>query len=237
MTRRMIAAAIALPLLIGIGPALAAGPGKGGHISVTGEGTVSAAPDIATINVGVITTAPEAKAAVEANSAASAKLHETLAANGIAAADIQTARFSVYPQYENVEGRQQPEISGYTVENTVQVTVRKLDTLGQTLDLAIQAGANRVDSIVFGLADPAAATDAARHEALKDARRKAELYAADAGVTLGRLLSIKEHGAERPRPVTVGTMRAAQAAVPIAPGEQEVGVTISVSYAIAGAAE
>ena len=235
MTWRVIAAAMALLLLSGIGPALADGPHKAGHILVTGEGVVYAAPDLATINVGVVSTAPEAKAAVEANSTAAAKLHETLKANGIAAADIQTARFSVYPQYENVEGRQQPRISGYMVENSVQVTVRKLDTLGPVLDLLIENGANRVDGIAFGLAEPAVAADAARHAALEDARRKAALYAADAGVTLGRLLSIEEHGTDQPIPLSATAIRAAAPAVPIAPGEQQVGVSISVRYAIGDA--
>jgi len=228
---RAIAVAAAL-FLAGFGPALADGPHKSGHITVSGEGVVRAAPDMASINVGVVTTATEAKAAVDANSTAAAKLHETLKANGIAPEDIQTSRFSVYPVYENVEGQRQPKISGYTVENAVQVTVRKLDTLGQILDLLVASGANSVNGIEFGLSDPAAAADAARHEALKDARRKAELYAADAGVTLGRLRSIEEQGGNYPTPVAMNAMRATAQAVPIAPGEQQVSAAITVRYAI-----
>jgi uncharacterized protein YggE len=231
MTWRVSAAAMALLVVFGVGPAFAGDPHKADYIQVAGEGVVYAAPDMASVTVGVVTTAAEAKAAVDANNAAAAKLHETLKANGIAAADIQTARFSVYPQYENVEGRQQPSISGYTVENAVQVIVRRLETLGQVLDLLIGAGANRVDGVAFGLADPAAATDAARRAALKDARRKAALYAADAGVTLGRLLALEEHGGEPPMPMTARTMHAAEM-VPIAPGEQRLAVNISVRYAI-----
>jgi hypothetical protein len=163
------------------------------------------------------------------------KLLQSLAERGIAEKDIETAGFQVSPQYRHEPGRvQPPEIVGYQVSNMVQVKVRELAALGKLLDQVVREGANQLHGISFSVAEPTALQDRAREKAMADARRKAELYVKSAGAKLGRVLQIQEQLPQVPRPHNLEFARAAQAAeqVPIAPGEQEIRVSITVSYAI-----
>jgi uncharacterized protein YggE len=205
-------------------------------ITVVGSGTVSARPDMAQIHVGVVTEAPTAAKALEDNNGAMTKLFSTLDARGIAKKDVQTSSFSVAPQYKRGAHGEQLEIAGYRVSNEVAVKVRKLDSLGPVLDEVVRQGANRVQGISFSVAEPTPLFDAARRKAMADARRKAELYAKEAGVDLGRVLLIQEETPHLPRPLARGFAGAGvAAAVPIAEGEQEFGARITVTYAIGAA--
>lgn len=112
----------------------------------------------------------------------------------------------------------------------VHVKVRDLPSLGRVLDQQVAQGANSVYGIRFGLIDPAPLLDEARKRAMVDARRKAELYAAAAGLKVGRVVSVQEAGAASPRP-EVGA-RAMMSAVPVAAGEQEIQASVSVTYAL-----
>ncbi len=202
-------------------------------LTVVGSGKVSARPDMAQIQVGVVTEAPSATKALKDNSDAMARLFATLDGRGIARKDVQTSNFSVTPQYKRgPHGEQMPEIVGYRVSNAVRVKVRKLDALGQVLDAVVQQGANQVQGVSFSVAEPTALLDGARRKAVADARRKAELYAKEAGVAVGRVLLIQEQAPHVPGPLFVGAARAEAAGVPIAEGELDFGATITVTYAI-----
>ena len=98
------------------------------------------------------------------------------------------------------------------------------------LDQQVAQGANSVYGIRFGLIDPAPLLDEARKRAMADARRKAELYAAAAGLKVGRVVSVQEAGAASPRPEMAA--RAMMSAVPVAAGEQEIQASVSVTYAL-----
>jgi uncharacterized protein len=121
---------------------------------------------------------------------------------------------------------------GYQAGNDVRVRVRDLNRLGVLLDALVTAGSNQLQGISFAIDDTTALLDQARDRAVQDARRKAERYAAAAGVQVGRVLSISEAGAEIPRPLM--RMAAAEmdmgSSVPIASGEQELGVSVNVVY-------
>jgi uncharacterized protein YggE len=200
-------------------------------ITVTGSGSTSVPPDTATIFAGVVTQAPSAAMAVSANNAIMETVLRALGALGIADKDVQTTEFNVSPQYrQTTDGTRVPEIAGHEVLNRVRVTVRDLGQLGKVLDEVIKQGANRIDSIRFAIGDPAPATDEARSKAMADARRRAGVYAAAANVSVGRVLLIQESTAAIPIPRPVASLRAS--AVPIAPGEQEITVTVSVTYSI-----
>ena len=202
-------------------------------ITVVGSGKSSAKPDMAQVQVGVVNEAPLAAKALKDNNDAMARLFSTLDARGIAKKDVQTSNFSVVPQYKRgPHGEQLPEIVGYRVSNQVAVKVRKLDSLGQVLDEVVQQGANQVQGVSFSVAEPTPLLDEARRKAVADARRKAELYAKEAGVEVGRVLLIQEETPHVPRQLAMG-FGAAGAAVPIAEGEQEFGTSITVTYAIA----
>ena len=108
--------------------------------------------------------------------------------------------------------------------------VRKLADLGRLLDTLVSQGANSLGGIAFSIADPAPLLKEARTKAIADAKQKAQVFAAAAGVKLGRVLFIRDTAAGVPRPVAARAM--AGASVPIAPGEQELEASVSVTYAL-----
>jgi uncharacterized protein YggE len=202
-------------------------------LTVVGSGKVSARPDMVQIQLGVVTEAPSATKALKDNNDAMTKLFATLEGRGTARKDVQTSNFSVTPKYKRgPHGEQLPEIVGYQVSNAVRVKVRKLDALGQVLDEVVQQGANQVHGVTFAVAEPTPLLDEARRKAVADAHRKAELYAKEAGVKVGRVLLIQEQTPHLPGPPLVGLARAEAAGVPIAEGELDFGATVTVTYAI-----
>jgi uncharacterized protein len=200
-------------------------------VTVAGSGTVSAAPDQAEITTGVVTQAPTAAQALAVNSQAMERLLQALGGLGIAPRDIQTTNISVSPQRRPPKEGQAPEITGYEVTNQVRVKVRDLTRLGRVLDQQVGQGANLVYGIHFGLQEPNPLLDEARKRAMADARRKAELYAAAAGLKVGRVLAIQEAGVTPPRPEPTSRMTMS-AAVPVAPGEQEIQASVTVTFTL-----
>lgn len=203
-------------------------------ITVTGDGQVQAAPDMATVTMGVTNDADTARAALDANSTAVAALLKELAAAGIDAKDIQTTGLSLGPRIDYSSGGTAQRVLGYTASNMVTVEVRALDKLGGVLDSVVSEGANTLNGISFGLQDPVPATDAARKAAVADAQRKAALYADAAGVKLGKIRSIGENGGmTMPMPMAAGTMARDAAPVPVSGGQLSVGASVSVVYELA----
>ena len=209
-------------------------------ISVSGQGTASAPPDVATIQTGVVTQAAVAGEALAANSRAVKKIMEVLETHRIAAKDIQTSNFDVRPEYERGRGsgggQRRPNIVGYRVTNQVRVRLRHLPDLGKVLDALVAAGSNQISGISFGIDDPSGVLNQARNRAVRDARSRAELYAHAAGVRLGKVISISEQAAPVPQPRMRGMMMAAEAAsaVPVATGEQEMRTTVYMVFALEG---
>lgn len=204
------------------------------RIIVAGEGSVHVAPDYAEIGCGVTTKAKTAREATDANSKAMAAVAAALHSAGVEQKEIQTTRFSLQPVYAPPQPNTEPKLTGFSVSNEFRVTIRQIGNIGDILDRLIAAGATDVGSVEFLHSDPAKALDQARTAAIADAKRKAELYAQAAGVTLGGVRFISEDSAYMP-PVVLGAMRAApaMAAVPIAPGEDTLRVRVTVGFAIA----
>jgi uncharacterized protein len=200
-------------------------------ISVTGEGRINVAPDMATIMLGVTTEADTAKAAMDANSERLAGAIAALKAAGVEDKDIQTTGLNLGPRYDynRTKSDGTAQITGFVASNNVTVRVRALAGLGDVLDAVVTDGANTLNGVAFGLQNPDPALDEARKAAVADARRKAELYAAAAGVKLGTIQSIGEQsGYAPPMPMAMAEASFAKdASVPVAAGE--VGVTASVS--------
>lgn len=233
--RRLISTMTVLGLLAALAaPALAADDDTR-TISVTGTGKVSAPPDMATIQTGVVTQADAAGAALKSNNEAMRKIMDVLKEHGIADKDVQTSSFNVHPVYRHdPEGRREPEVTGYRVHNQVSVKVRNLPKLGEVLDALVQAGSNQVSGVSFGVDDPDGILDQARSRAIADARSRAQVYAQAAGVKVGRVLSISEQPPQMPGPMPMGRMafQAEAASVPIATGEQDFQVTVYLAYAL-----
>jgi uncharacterized protein YggE len=199
-------------------------------ISVTGEATLSVAPDQASIDGGVTTEAKTAREASDANNAAMGKVLLALKGAGIEEKDFQTSRLSLQPQ--SAPNRTGPAvIVGYRASNRVTIRLRDVTKVAGVIDTLVSAGANDIGGINFTVSQASKLLDDAREQAVADARRKAEIYARAAGVTLGAPLSISEEGA--PGPVFRGKMMAGMAAsAPVAQGEETLAVTVSVSWAI-----
>jgi uncharacterized protein len=205
-------------------------------LSVSGSGDAMLAPDIAYIYVGVHTEDATAAEATTANTAQTEELIQALQDFGIAPQDIRTTNFSIYPmdRYDPATGLPSGE-KVYAVDNTVYVTVRNLEQLGDLLDAAVQAGANTVNSVQFDVEEKDEALQQARADAVKDAEAQAQALAQAAGLTLGEIQSISFFDAQ-PYPIFDGkggggmAAEAAAAAVPIQPGQLTFTVNVSVTY-------
>ncbi len=202
-------------------------------ISVTGEATVSVAPDQAQIDGGVTSDAKTAREASEANNAAMGKVLLALKGAGIDEKDYQTSRLSLQPQFAaNYKPSDRASgIVSFRASNRVTVRVRDVAKVASIIDVLVGAGANEIGGINFTVTQASKHLDEARDKAIADARRKAEIYAKAAGVTLGDPISISEEGA--PTPMFRSKMAAPMAAgAQVAPGEETLSVTVGVSWAI-----
>jgi uncharacterized protein YggE len=201
-------------------------------ISVTGEASVSVAPDQARIEGGVTSDAKTARDASDANNAAMGKLLLALKAANVDQKDIQTSQLSLQPQYAPNHPGPSPVV-GYRASNRVTVRLHDVTRVATMIDTLVGAGATDIGGIDFSVSNASKLLDDAREQAIADARRKAEIYAKAAGVTLGAPLSISEEGAPGAMPfrkMAVGF--AAASPTPVAQGEETLRVTVNVSWAI-----
>lgn len=228
MTNRVLAGLTGALIFLAAGTAVADND-KTRFIAVEGKGTVIAVPDIASINAGVTTRANTAREALSANNKAMSSLFRLLSKSGIDDKDIRTSNFSVSPFYERYERNKQRKIAGYQAANQVTVTVRDLTKLGRLLDAVVSAGSNRVNGVQFSVAEPEKLLDQARRKAVKDAMRKATLYAEAAGSELGKILQIQERGTHHPRPrIMAAEALRSDKAVPVSRGTQTLSATVGI---------
>ena len=201
-------------------------------VTVTGEATVEATPDMATISLGVTTEGQTAAEAMTANSKALQAVIERLKAAGIEDRDLQTSNLSLNPNWVGYDSGSTPKIAGYVASNMLNVRVRALDGLGSVLDASIADGANTLNGISFDLAEPRPAQDEARKAAVADARARAALLVEAAGGKLGKIVSITENsGYGSPMPMFKSD--AAAAPVPVASGQIGLSASVTISFEIA----
>jgi hypothetical protein len=204
-------------------------------LNLSAYGTVRVAPDMATINLGVVTEAPTAAEAMRQNAGRMTALVAALKKQGIAEKDVQTSGLSLNAVYD-YQPNETPKLRGYQASNQVTVTVYNLDKLGQTVDATVAAGGNQVNGISFGLRDPQKAEDAARLEAVKRLQAKADLYAKATGMRLVGLKSLTEGGGYTPHPpvpmMAMAKREAADASTPVSAGELELRVDVQGVYEV-----
>ena len=223
---------VIIGLLAACSPAVDSSSAKSTRsMNVSGTGRVSVVPDIATINIGVRTEAEEVNDALDGNTRQANAIADALQVLGIAEEDIQTSNFNVYPseRYNPMTG----EVEGryFVVENTVNVNVRDLSSLGEVLTAVVDAGANNIYGISFSVEDREAAVAEARGLAIADAKAKAEAIAEAAGVELGDLLSINIY--EGSSPITYYDAKGgaySEAAVPISAGTLSIIMEANLTY-------
>ncbi|PWV97689.1 hypothetical protein DFR52_106213 [Hoeflea marina] len=222
-------------------PALAEPPAPP-MISVSAEGSAAMAPDMAVTTLTVLNEAETARAALDANNATMDKLMAALKAESIAERDLQTAGFSIQPRWlypEPKDGQQvPPSIIGYQVQNTLSVRIRDLDRLGAILDASVTLGVNQGGDVRFTNDNPDTAIEEARRDAVSRAMAKAQQLADAAGVKLGRITQISEQSSSQP-PMPMMEAQFAKSAmrsdssVPMAAGENEYRVSVSINFEIA----
>jgi uncharacterized protein len=195
------------------------------RVIVNGDGQMSLPPDYAHIHGGVTTRAKTAKEAADANARQMTAIIAALGRAGVEQKDIRTSRFSVQPVYVSPVPNTEQKLTGFSVSNHIDVTIRQIAQAGDVLDRVVELGATDIGGIEF-----LHTLDQAREAAMHDARRKAEVYAKAAGQTLGEVVWITEdQGYALPTPSVA--MRAAIApAPPIAAGEDTLHVRITVGF-------
>jgi uncharacterized protein YggE len=223
----------AFALLASAGFGLASSPEAKPGITVTGNGKVMYVPDMGYIQVGVSSEAWTAAEAWKKNEAIVQRLFAELKKLGIDGKDLKTGNLGLQPRYL-YKDKEEPKFLGYTATYDLTVTVRKLDLMGVVLDSVVEAGANRNVNIGFGCSKLDQLTDEARLKAVTDARKKANLYVTAAGARLGDVLAISDtpsylqprfYALDAAAPREKGTL-------PVAPGEQELSVTVTVTWGI-----
>jgi uncharacterized protein YggE len=206
----------------------AAGPVQSNprQVTVVGSGQVQGMPDTLTADVGIEVTAPDVTSAMNQTSERQRAVIDALNARGIDAKDISTTSVSLQPSYgEN------SAVTGYRADNSIRVTIRELDGASATLATVVTAGGNatRINSVSYSIDDDSALIRDARARAFNDAESRARQYAELAGLSLGKVISISETGGSIPTPSPVPMPRGAPMAadVPLSPGQQTVGFSVS----------
>ncbi|HEX6049405.1 MAG TPA: SIMPL domain-containing protein [Gemmatimonadaceae bacterium] len=204
------------------------------HIAATAVGEARVTPDRAMLHVAVESQGESAAAAAATNAAKQTKVIDAVKAAGVAAAQIRTSGYNVYPEYTH-DGKRAPRVTGYRATNTVQVEIRTIADVGKVIDAALGAGATNVGSLQLY----PSTTDAARREAVQQAvskaRAEAETGATAAGGSLGTLLDLTIDPIGLPQPLGRVMMTGAASVnvampTPIETGESVVTAVVRVRW-------
>lgn len=201
-------------------------------LNLSAFGEVKAAPDMATISLGVQTQGATAAQAMADNAQRMSQVVTALKRAGIEAKDIQTSGLNLNAQYA-FDQNKPPRLTGYEASNQVTINVNDLGKLGPTLDAVVAVGANQINGIAFALKNPQAAEDAARQRAVQALQAKAQLYAGATGHRVGRLVNLSEGGGyvpPRPVPIMARAMVAQAASTPVEAGELGIRIDVSAVY-------
>ena len=208
---------------------------RGPSITVTGEAIISAEPNQAQIDIGVVT---QARSAPEASKENAERLTRVLAEvkKVVGKGDeVKTSGYALTPNYRYPQGGK-PEIVGYNASNTIRIKTTSLDLVGRLIDSAMQAGANNINRLVFTLKDEQAAQLEALGAASAKAKAKAEAVAASLGLKIVKIASVTE-GERAIQPIyrqpMLARAEAAPAQTPVEPGTVEVRSTVSMTVEVA----
>ncbi len=207
-------------------------------ITVSGSGQVYGTPDIAYITLGVDQKDEDASAAIDSANTTLAAIVSALTDAGVAEADVQTSSYNIYPEDVIDPASGQPTGSRvYHVNLAVNVTIRDINNVGAVITAGLGAGANSIQSLSFGIADTKSLESEARKAAVADALDRAQQLAAATGVTLGEPVIVSETFNSPVSPIlnrAGGGFAMDMAAPQINAGQLSVGITVNITYAIAG---
>jgi len=200
--------------------------------TVDGIGEATAVPDTALISLGVTKTASTVLDAQNQTNNVANKLVSDLKKLGIADKDIKTTNYSVYPNYEYLNGQQ--KINGYTVTQNLEARIKPIELANKAIDTATADGANMVGGVTFVLNDQAQKQleEKARKQAIQNAKEKAQSIASAAGIKLGDIINVQENSNQpQPRPLmsAVAGGGTEQKSTTLTPGENTVTINITLS--------
>lgn len=206
-------------------------------VSFSGEGKVVAKPDIAKINLSIVTDALTSKSAQDDNSKKSKAVTDYLKKQDIGDKDIKTTGYNIYPQYKYPQYGGQPIITGYQVNQSMEVKIRNLDKVSDILDGIVAAGTNQVNSLSFEIDDPESLKADARKKAIEDAKSKAKELEDELGIDLGKIVNFSENTSGYPIPIYMkaeidGQDRIGGNGPSVPTGENEIVVNVSLTYQI-----
>jgi uncharacterized protein YggE len=196
------------------------------QVTVVGAGQVQGTPDLLTANVAMEAIAPDVTGAMNQVSDRQQAVINALVDAGIDRKDLNTTQVSLQPQF----GPDSVAIVGYRASNTLDVKIRDLSAASQALALIVSTGGDntRINSVNYSIEDDSQLIRDARQRAFEDAQQRAEQYAGLSGMDLGKVISISEVAGETP-PTPMPRADAAMS-VPVEPGQQTVGFTVTVVW-------
>lgn len=204
-------------------------------ISFSGEGKVVAKPDIAKIQLSIVTQALTSKVAQDDNSKKSKAITGYLKKENIEDRDIKTTSYNIYPQYKYPQFGSQPQIIGYQVNQSLEIKIRNLDNVSNILDGVVTAGANQISGLSFEIDNPDALKAEARAKAIADAKKKASELQSQVGISLGKIVNFSENTGGYPVPIMYGakSLDSGLGGGPSVPaGENEITVNVTLTYQI-----
>lgn len=206
---------------------------KSTTFDVTGEGKVTASPDIALVTVGIQANGSTVKQAQDQINSTINKVSDAIKKLGVDPKDIKTTNYNINPTYDFASGSQR--IKGYSANTNLQIKVRQLDRANSVIDAATANGANQVGGISFDIDDKTKLENEARAKAVDEAKKKAADAAKIAGFKLGRIINYSENsGGISPVPLRAMVQDMAIGGTPaqVEPGSSEIVVSITLSYEI-----
>ncbi len=205
-------------------------PARNPFIRAIGEGTVAISPDQAKVDISVTTQAATADSAASQNAtqtqAVIDKLNQLLGAN----ADVKTINYSLSPSY-TYPPNGTPILVGFIANNTVEVTTANLTGVGKIIDTAVQAGANGVSSLRFGLQNDQPARQQALRLTSIQAKAKADAIALGLGVHTGAVLAAQE-GVVSVQPASFQVAGTAATTTPVQPGNLTIVADVTLDVTI-----
>ena len=199
------------------------------QVTVVGSGEVEGTPDTLNTNASISFVAQDVTTAMNQTNERQQQVLDALIEAGIDPKDIATTNVSLQPQY-SPDGV--PNVVGYEASNSIDVTIRDISVASRVLALIVSNGgdATRINSVAFSIADDSQLVKDARTRAFQDAQERAQQYSDLSGLSLGKVISISEVAGGSTPPPPIPMDRAMASAVPVSPGQQTVGFSVTVIW-------
>ncbi|MCF8565665.1 SIMPL domain-containing protein [Alicyclobacillus tolerans] len=208
------------------------GASSAATITVVGHASDEVAPDVATIDAGVTTSAGDAAAAQQKNDQLMKQVIDSLNQAGVKSSDIHTTWYNIHPNYGPASKTGQPSVNGFQANDNIQIRVTNLQAVGSIVDTLVKAGANQINGVNYQVSNPLTIENQLYAQALADAKAQAANIAKNLGVDITGVQAVDTTN-QTPGPISFGAATAAQSSAPISPNAQDISVNVKVVYSIA----